>query len=107
MWSMNPIKQLRTRLGVTQNAMGDGIGVSQANVSFYEKGQQVPPLVAQRLIAYALSLGHVVTYEDIYGALPNVPRRRKTDLEPATEARCADEQERARAVACNDHDHCS
>lgn len=73
---MNPIKQLRSRLGVTQTAMAAAIGVSQANVSLYESGQQMPPQVAQRLITYAYELGQVVTYEDIYGA-PPVPRQRR------------------------------
>jgi putative transcriptional regulator len=76
---MNQIKFLRERLGVTQEAMAAGIGVSQANVSLYEKGQQVPPPVARRLIEYAHSLGHFITYDDVYGPLPEVPRRRKSD----------------------------
>lgn len=64
---MNCIKTIRARLQVTQTELAAGIGRSQGNVAFYEKGQTVPPDVAKRLIAWARSLGHVVTYEDIYG----------------------------------------
>lgn len=76
---MNQIKLLRERLGVTQEAMAAAIGVSQANVSLYEKGQQMPPSVARLLIDYARSLGHFISFDDVYGPLPAVPRRRKTD----------------------------
>jgi putative transcriptional regulator len=75
---MNQIKILRARLGVTQDAMAAGLGVSQANVSLYEKGQQVPPDVARRLITYAHELGHAITFNDVYG-LPELPQRRKSD----------------------------
>jgi putative transcriptional regulator len=68
---MNPIKTLRSRLGVTQEAMAAGINVTQGNVSNYERGQQVPPDAARRLIEYAGTLGHFATYEDIYGPLPS------------------------------------
>ena len=64
---MNSIKSLRTRLGVTQEVMADAIGVTQGNVSNYERGQSVPPEIAKRLIVYAATLGHTVSYEDIYG----------------------------------------
>lgn len=67
---MNTIKSLRTRLGVTQDALAAEIGVSQANVSLYENGQQVPPRVAQRLIEYARKRGQAITYDDIYGPPP-------------------------------------
>jgi putative transcriptional regulator len=76
---MNSIKSLRARLGVTQEALAAGIGVTQGNVSNYERGQQVPPDVARRLITYAHGLGHGVTFDDIYGPLPELPRRRQAD----------------------------
>ena len=75
---MNPIKSIRTRLGVTQDAMATSIGVSQGNVSNYERGQVMPPDVAKRLIGYAATLGHTVTYDDIYGP-PPTPKRRASD----------------------------
>lgn len=68
---MNRFKTIRTRLGVTQKVIADGIGCSQANVVHYEtRDQTVPPEAARRLIAYARALGHEVTYEDIYGPVP-------------------------------------
>lgn len=75
---MNPIQTIRARLGVTQAVMAQGIGVTQANVSNYEHGQTMPPDVAGKLIGYAKSLGHVVTYDDIYSK-PRPSRRRKAD----------------------------
>jgi putative transcriptional regulator len=65
---MNPIARIRAQLGVTQSAMADALNVTQGNVSHYERGQGVPPEVAKRLIAYAQAMGHVVTFDDIYGA---------------------------------------
>ncbi len=65
---MNRFKTIRTRLGVTQKAIADGIGCSQANVVHYEtRDQTVPPDSAKRLIVFAKGLGHAITYEDIYG----------------------------------------
>ena len=80
---MNTISQIRARLGVTQTAMGGGIGVSQANVSNYEHGQAMPPHVASRLIAFAASLGVTLTFDEIYAAEYPLrlaaPNRRATD----------------------------
>lgn len=64
---MNRIKTIRDRLQVTQTELAAGIGRSQGNVAFYEKGQTVPPDVAKSLINFARDRGHVVTYTDIYG----------------------------------------
>ena len=52
---------------MTQAALACALQVSQGNISHYEKGQGVPPSVAKRLIAYAGSLGHAISFEDIYG----------------------------------------
>lgn len=79
---MNTIKTLRVRLGVTQDVMAAGIGVSQGNVSNYERGQRMPPDVAKRLIAFSATLGHSITYDDVYGP-PPVPKRRSTDRDSA------------------------
>jgi putative transcriptional regulator len=79
---MNPIQTIRARLGVTQAAMAAGIGVTQGNVSMYEHGQRMPPDVATRLIKYALSLNHKITYDDIYGLAK--PQRRRKAAEVAT-----------------------
>ena len=64
---MNTFKSIRSRLGMTQAEIAKGIGVTQGNVSFYEKGQTVPPHVATKLIAFAKVKGHVVSYDEIYG----------------------------------------
>lgn len=65
---MNRISSIRAQLGVTQTALADALHVTQGNISHYERGQGVPPEVAKRLIAYALTLGHAVTFDDIYGS---------------------------------------
>ena len=64
---MNQIKSIRDRLGITQSALADGIGCTQGNIGHYEKGQTIPPDMAKRLISFAKSMGHEVTYEDVYG----------------------------------------
>lgn len=71
---MNPIRAIRDRLGDTQAQLADGMGCSQSNVSFYEKGQTVPPAAAKALIAYAATKGVPITFEHIYGGalLPDV-----------------------------------
>lgn len=70
---MNRIKSIRDRLKVTQADLAAGIGRSQGNVAFYEKGQTVPPDVAKSLIVYARGLGHIVTFDDIYGPADGEP----------------------------------
>ncbi|WP_371875623.1 helix-turn-helix domain-containing protein [Duganella aceris] len=64
---MNSISSIRARLGVTQMVMADALAVTQGNVSHYERGQRMPPDVAARLIRYAQSMGHRVTFDEIYG----------------------------------------
>lgn len=64
---MNPIRRIRARLDLTQSSLADLLGVTQGNVSLYERGQTVPPEVAKRLIKAAHDLGHPITYEDVYG----------------------------------------
>ena len=59
-------KAIRARIGATQASMAEALGVTQGNVSFYEKGQTIPPSVAAKLIEFAKSHGHVITYDDIY-----------------------------------------
>lgn len=64
---MNNIKAIRERLGLTQAALAQGIGCTQGNVGHYEQGQTVPPEAAKRLIAYAATLGHTITFNNVYG----------------------------------------
>jgi len=72
---MSTFKQIRDRLQMTQAAIGAAIGVTQGNVSFYEKGQTVPPDVTRRLIELAKSKGLALTFDHVYGAeaLPPEP----------------------------------
>lgn len=63
---MNAIHAIRKKLGVTQAELARAIGVTQSNVSFYEKGQTIPPTVAGRLIDYAKGLGTELTFDQIY-----------------------------------------
>lgn len=63
---MNAIRAIRERLGLTQSALAKALGKSQGNVHHYERGQTMPPAVAARLIAVAQSMGHAVTYDEIY-----------------------------------------
>ena len=63
---MSTIRRIRKQLGLSQAALAEGIGCTQGNVSFYEKGQAMPPGVAGRLIEFAKGKGHTLTYDDIY-----------------------------------------
>ena len=67
---MSTIKSIRTKLGVTQAALAEGIGCTQANVGHYEKGQTIPPDMAGKVIDFARGRGLVVTYNDIYTPEP-------------------------------------
>ena len=49
-----------------------GMGCSQGNVSFYEKGQTVPPDAAKRLIEFAATLGRTITFNDVYRTDPTL-----------------------------------
>ncbi len=86
---MNAFAAIRNKLDVTQTQMAEALGVTQGNVSFYEKGQTVPPKVAALLIKFARSKGVPVTYDDIY-----------TEVKPkrASTKRAARKPERAAAV---------
>lgn len=63
---MNTIKTIRERLGVTQSALAEKMRCSQANISFYERGQTVPPDRAKALVDYAQTLGLDITFNDVY-----------------------------------------
>lgn len=76
---MNNIKAIRECLNLTQAALAEGMGCTQGNVGHYEKGQTVPPDAAKRLIAFAKTLGHHITFDDIYG-------QSGTEVSPASPA---------------------
>jgi len=74
----NNIKQIRERLGLSQIAFADAIGVSQASVSNYERGtQQVSPDVARRVISVAQERGVALTFDDVYAAESSISEERK------------------------------
>lgn len=63
---MKSISTIRARMGLSQAAFAAGIGVTQGNVSHYERGQTMPPDVAGRLIDFAAVKGLALTFDDIY-----------------------------------------
>lgn len=65
------VKQIRERLGVTQQALAEVIDCTPGNIGHYESGQTIPPRRAGRLIAFAASRGHTVTFDQIYADLAN------------------------------------
>lgn len=67
---MNEVKAIRARLGVTQQAVADGIGCTQTNIGHYERGQTLPPDMARRLIDFAAHLGLALSFDHIYGNAP-------------------------------------
>lgn len=66
---MSNLKSIRERLGVTQQALADGIGCTQGNVGHYERGQMLPPKVAAALIAFAAKKGLRIGFDHVYGEL--------------------------------------
>ena len=63
---MNNIASIRKRLEMTQAEIAAGMGCTQANVSFYERGQTVPPDAARRLIEFVKGKGIELTFNDVY-----------------------------------------
>lgn len=87
--SISIVKTIRERLGFTQAALGEGMGCTQGNVSFYEKGQTIPPDAARRLIDYAATLGHTITFNDIYGTEGSAQAKAEP-VDPTLEAQMAE-----------------
>ena len=67
---MQNLKSIREHLGLTQQAIADGLGCTQGNIGHYEKGQTIPPTVAKRLIDFAASHGLEITFDHIYSDKP-------------------------------------
>lgn len=80
---MNRMRLIRARLGVTQEELAAGIGCTRPNVTYYERGQTMPPAAARRLIAYAESLGVSLSFDQIYGDEELPPPRILPRREPA------------------------
>lgn len=81
---MSAVKPIRIRLGLTQAALAQVLGMTQANVGLYERGQSVPPHVAKHLIEYASTQGVAIGYDDIYG-VPNTTQTPASSALAATE----------------------
>lgn len=64
---MHNLKPIRERLGVTQQAMADGIGCTQGNIGHYERGQTLPPDMARKVIDFSASRGLAITFDHVYG----------------------------------------
>jgi len=77
---MHPMKRIRLRLGVSQDEVAAGIGCTRMNVSYYERGQTIPPDAARRLIAFAATKGLNIDFNHIYGTaeLPMLRREAQT-----------------------------
>ena len=75
---IRPIKAIRLMVKATQEDMAEAMGCTQVNVSLYERGQSVPQVRAQRVIAFAAARGVSLTMGMIYGteALPMAQRER-------------------------------
>lgn len=65
---MNAFRTIRTRLAVSQAEIGAALGVTQSNVSFYERGQTIPPEIARKLIDFARGRDLALTFDHVYGA---------------------------------------
>lgn len=72
---MNVVRTIRSRLGVTQAELAEALGVTQSNVSFYERGQAVPPPTAGKLIEFSRSRGLELSYDHVYGGAELPPPR--------------------------------
>lgn len=86
----NLLKQIRLRMGMTQQEFADMLGITQGNVGHYElRGQTMPPDVARFLIMKAADRGHRVTYEDIYGVVhaPVLTPRARREIAEQSERR--------------------
>lgn len=87
----NRIREIRERLGLTQEQFGQAIGCTQGNVGHYERGQLLMPDRAGRLIEFAASRGLELTLDQVYGrvALPAPAQDSEAAIEPARVSTCA------------------
>jgi putative transcriptional regulator len=64
---MNTLKVIRQKIGVTQAELAAALGVTQSQISKYERSDQdIPPAVARALIQYAQTKGKRFTFNDVY-----------------------------------------
>ena len=74
---MHPMKRIRLRLGCSQDEIGHGMGCSRVNISYYERGQTIPPDAARRLIAFAAKHGLALDFNHIYDGDRELPMLRR------------------------------
>lgn len=67
---MSRIREIRERLGLTQQQLADGIGCTQGNVGHYEKGQVLPTTRALVLKDFAASKGLALSMDQVLGLEP-------------------------------------
>lgn len=67
---MNAIKDIRTRLSLTQTGLAEVLGMTQGNVALYERGQTVPPNVAIRLLDVCRDHGLTLSLDHVYRLKP-------------------------------------
>lgn len=67
---MSRIREIRERLGLTQDEFAKGLGCTQGNVGHYERGQVLLPERAERLIEFAASKGLRLNFDQVYGRAP-------------------------------------
>ncbi len=78
--TMHAMKRIRLRLGCSQDEVAESIGCTRVNISYYERGQTIPPSAAARLIAFAMGRGLAIDYNHVYGGreLPMLRREAQT-----------------------------
>lgn len=78
---MKSVMNIRTRLGLSQKALADAVGIKQSTVSAYETGRaEIPADNAQKLIDLARVHGLLIDFNHVYGGVdlpPELPGRAK------------------------------
>lgn len=67
------IKQLRKRLGCTSRALGRTIGVDQATILSWERGETFPTKRHAEALTELASRGDAAAHEDVRAAAPLAP----------------------------------
>lgn len=64
---MSKIKDIRTKLGVTQDALAKKLGVSQGAMNHYENGnREIKLSLGRRIVAALNDLGAQCTFDDVF-----------------------------------------
>lgn len=80
-----PIETIRRRLGMSQAELAHQLGRSQAQVSNYENGVDLPPEVARLLVGLARSRLLELTMDHVYGLEP-LPEPPAPEVAPTPKA---------------------